>query len=83
LGADVFRAAAIVDQGEESDMIGPAKNRLHDYEAGWLTLLIRMGVASQEEARAAMKRVAQAAIDEQEAKREKRRRGGRRKKPPE
>jgi hypothetical protein len=40
-----------------------------------------MGVASQEEARAAMKRVAQAAIDEQEAKREKRRRGGRREKP--
>lgn len=54
-------------------MIGPAKNRLHDYEAGWLTLLIKMGVASQAEAQAAMNRVAQAAIDEMEAKREQRR----------
>jgi len=27
-------------------MNGPAKNRLHDYEAGWLTLLLKMGVAS-------------------------------------
>lgn len=39
-------------------MIGPAKNRLHDYEAGWLTLLIKMGVASKGEAQAAMNRVA-------------------------
>ena len=23
-------------------MIGPTKSRLHDYEAGWLTLLIEM-----------------------------------------
>jgi len=68
---------------EENDMIGPAKNRLHDYEAGWLTLLIRMGVASQEEARAAMKRVARAAIDEQEARRERRGNQRRRKGPPE
>jgi hypothetical protein len=45
-------------------MIGPAKNRLHDYEAGWLTLLIEMGVATRAEAEAAMNRVAQAAIDE-------------------
>jgi hypothetical protein len=64
-------------------MIGPARNRLHDYEAGWLTLLIKMGVASRNEAQAAMNRVAQAAIDEQESRREKRRRGGPRKKPPE
>ena len=64
-------------------MIGPAKNRLHDYEAGWLTLLIKMGVASRNEAQSAMNRVAQAAIDEQESRREKRRRGGPRKKPPE
>ena len=28
-------------------MIGPAKHRLHDYEAGWLTLLLRMGVADE------------------------------------
>ena len=26
-------------------MNGPKKNRLHDYEAGWLTLLVEMGVA--------------------------------------
>lgn len=64
-------------------MIGPAKNRLHDYEAGWLTLLIRMGVASTDDAQAAMNRVAQTAIDEQEAKRERRKREGRRRKPPE
>ena len=64
-------------------MIGPAKNRLHDYEAGWLTLLIAMGVATRAEAEAAMHRVAQAAIDELEAKRQRRRSGKRRKKRPE
>jgi len=64
-------------------MTGPAKNRLHDYETGWLTLLIKMGVASEEEAQAAMNRVAQAAIDEQESRRERRKRAGRRRKPPE
>ena len=51
-------------------MIGPAKNRLHDYEAGWLTLLVEMGIATKDEAQAAMNRVAQAAIDEVEARRE-------------
>ena len=64
-------------------MIGPAKNRLHDYEAGWLTLLIKMGVATRAEAEAAMNRVAQAAIDEMEAKRQRRRSDKRRKKRPE
>jgi hypothetical protein len=64
-------------------MIGPAKNRLHDYEAGWLTLLIEMGVASQAEAEAAMNRVAQEAIDEMNAKREARRAAKRRKRRPE
>jgi hypothetical protein len=64
-------------------MIGPAKNRLHDYEAGWLTLLIKMGVASRNAAQAAMKRVAQAAIDDQDARRESRKRKKRRRKPPE
>lgn len=64
-------------------MIGPAKNRLHDYEARWLTLLIKMGVASHAEAQAAMNRVAQAAIDEQESRRERRRSERRRKGPPE
>ena len=60
-------------------MIGPAKNRLHDYEAGWLTLLVEMGVATKEEAQAAMNRVAQAAIDEVEARRERKKQ--RRKRP--
>ena len=64
-------------------MIGPAKNRLHDYEAGWLTLLIKMGVASRNEAQSAMNRVAQAAIDDQEARRESHSRKKRRRKPPE
>ena len=45
-------------------MTNPAKNRLHDYEAGWLTLLVEMGVATKEQANEAMYRVAQAAIDE-------------------
>ncbi|MFM9025357.1 MAG: hypothetical protein ACKON7_08470 [Planctomycetaceae bacterium] len=55
-------------------MIGPAKNRLHDYEAGWLTLLVSMRVATEEEARAAMNRVARKAIDDTEERREQRRR---------
>ena len=55
-------------------MIEPAKNRLHDYEAGWLTLLVAMRVATEAEARAAMNRVAQKAIDEMEERRERRRR---------
>ena len=55
------------------DLRGPAKNRLHDYEAGWLTLLLKMGVASEKELREAQNRVAQAAIDEMEERRERRR----------
>jgi hypothetical protein len=54
-------------------MNGPTKNRLHDYEAGWLTLLIKMGVATKEQANEAMCRVAQAAIDEMNEQRERRR----------
>jgi len=50
-------------------MPGPAKNRLHDYEAGWLTLLIDMGIATKQEAHDAMCRVAQSAVDEIERKR--------------
>ena len=50
-------------------MIEPQKNRLHDYEAGWLTLLIEMGVATRQQAHDAMCRVAQAAIDEKESRR--------------
>ena len=53
-------------------MTNPGNNRLHDYEAGWLTLLVEMGVASRKEAHDAMCRVAQKAIDEKEARRERR-----------
>lgn len=56
-------------------MLGPAKNRLHDYEAGWLTLLIGMGVATEAEAREAQNRVAQEAVREAEARQERRRAG--------
>ncbi len=45
-------------------MTNPAKNRLHDYEAGWMTLLLKMGVANEKSLRDAQNRVAQAAIDE-------------------
>lgn len=51
-------------------MNGPAKSRLHDYEAGWLTLLLKMGVASEKALQEAQTRVAQAAIDEREERRE-------------
>lgn len=54
-------------------MNGPAKNRLHPYEAGWLTLLLEMGVASETALREAQRRVARAAIEEVEEKRAKRR----------
>ncbi|MCG3774919.1 MAG: hypothetical protein JW395_1744 [Nitrospira sp.] len=54
-------------------MNGPAKNRLHDYEAGWLTLLLKMGVASEKALRDAQNRVAQAAIDDMNEQRERRR----------
>lgn len=54
-------------------MNGPAKNRLHDYEAGWLTLLLQMGVAEEKELYEAQNRVAQAAIDAMNERRERRR----------
>ena len=53
-------------------MHGPAKNRLSDYEAGWLTLLLEMSVAEESELRKAPDRVAQAAIDEMNERRDKR-----------
>ena len=53
-------------------MHGPAKNRLHDYEAGWLTLLVEMRLATKQEAREAMSRVAQRAIDEMNERRRRR-----------
>lgn len=54
-------------------MTNPAKNRLHDYEAGWLTLLVEMGVASEKALREAQNRVAQAAINDMNERRERRR----------
>lgn len=64
-------------------MNGPAKNRLHDYEAGWLTLLLKMGVASEKALQEAQNRVAQAAINEMNKRREKRRAERDRKRKPE
>jgi hypothetical protein len=63
-------------------MMGPAKNRLHDYEAGWLTLLLKMGVASEKALQEAQNRVAQQAIDDMNKRRDQRRaeRGQRRRK---
>jgi len=54
-------------------MNGPTKNWLHDYEAGWLTLLLKMGVASEKALKEAQNRVAQAAIDEMNEQRDRRR----------
>lgn len=45
-------------------------NRITPYEAGWLTLLVSNGICTEEAARDAMRRVAQAAIDELNARRE-------------
>ncbi len=63
-------------------MMGPATNRLHDYEAGWLTLLLNMGVASEKALQEAQNRVAQQAIDDMNKRRDQRRaeRGQRRRK---
>ena len=61
-------------------MNGPAKNRLHDYEAGWLTLLVEMGVASEKALQEAQNRVAQQAIDDMNERRERRREARQRRK---
>jgi hypothetical protein len=60
-------------------MNDPHRNRLHGYEAGWLTLLLQMGVASEEELREAQGRVARAAIERMEAQKARRREQRRRK----
>jgi hypothetical protein len=61
-------------------MKSPSKNRLHDYEAGWLTLLLKMGVAEEKALQEAQNRVAQPAIDDMEERRERRRATRRRRK---
>lgn len=60
-------------------MKGPGKNRLHGYEAGWLTLLLEMGVAEERDLLAAQARLAQQAIEEmteQKQRRQRKRRPG-------
>ena len=54
-------------------MHGPAKNRLSDYEAGWLTLLLEMNLADRQALIEARNRVAQEAVNEVNERREKRR----------
>ncbi len=60
-------------------MKDPHHNRLHGYEAGWLPLLLQMGVASEAELREAQSRVARAAIERMEAQQARRREERRRK----
>lgn len=56
-----------------------AENRLHPYEAGWLTFLVKTQLATEAEARDAMNRVAVEAADELRrraaAKKKRKRRG--------
>ena len=53
--------------------IGPGRNRLHPYEAGWLTLLVKMGVATRADAAEAQDRVARQALEDLDRYREKQR----------
>lgn len=55
------------------------RNRITPYEAGWLTFLVKQGIASEAGAREAMNRVAQDALDEINRLRAKKRAGKRRK----
>lgn len=55
-------------------------NRVTPYEAGWLTMLVKTGIATEAEARDAMHRVAQAAVDELNARRAAKKRLKRRRK---
>jgi len=48
-------------------------NRITPYAGGWLTFLMAQGICTEEQAREAQARVAQAAIDEIERLRESRR----------
>ena len=40
------------------------KNRITPYEAGWLSMLVRRGICSEEDAREAQHRVACEAVEE-------------------
>ena len=59
-------------------MRGPTKNRLHDYEAGWLSMLVDRGLASERDAHAAQARVARTAIDAMNDREKRRRMEGKR-----
>jgi len=63
----------------EVQLNNPAKNRLHPYAAGWLTLLLKMVAAEEKELRESQSRVAQQAIDEMNERRESRRQARKRK----
>ena len=67
---------------ENPTMTGPAKNRLHDYEAGWLTLLVSMRVATEAEVKEAWRRVAQKGIDDMDERKARQRKQRRRQKRP-
>lgn len=55
-------------------------NRITPYEAGWLSMLVERGIATQAEAEAAFRRVCDEAVKELERRaKEKRRRRKRRK----
>ena len=54
-------------------MNGPTKNRLSDYEAGWLTLLLEMKVAARQSLIEAQNRVAQEALKKTRERRRRRR----------
>lgn len=53
-------------------------NRVTPYETGWLTMLIRNRICTEDEARAAMNRVAQAAVEEMEQRRKRKARRAKR-----
>ena len=62
--------------------IDPSRHRLHDYEAGWLKLLVEMGIATRAEATEAQNRVARQTLEDlermrlrQRAKKRRRKRG--------
>lgn len=55
-------------------------NRITPYEAGWLSMLVDRGMASEKDARAAQARVAQEAVEEMERRRRAKRRLKRRRK---
>ena len=57
------------------------KNRLHPYEAGWLTFLVEKQIATEADCRAAMNRLAQDALDEFNRLRQARKKSKKRRKP--